>query len=117
MEYERFSGLYSMLIHSGVLALLIFLGTNKTVHKIVKQSVQLIAPVDLAPALKPAPKTAGGGGGGGDRSPLPASKGKLPKIAPRQFTPPMAVVNNPDPKLVMEPTLVIQPDANLPQVN
>ena len=35
------------------------------------------------------------GGGGGDRSPLPASKGRLPKLAPRQFTPPMAVVNNP----------------------
>ena len=46
----------------------------------------------------------GGGGGGGDRSPLPASKGRLPKPALRQFTPPMAVVNNPNPKLTMEPT-------------
>jgi len=114
---ERYSGLYSILIHGGVVALLIVLGTNKTIQKAVKQSVQLIAPVDLAPVLKPAPKAAGGGGGGGDRSPLPASKGKLPRVAPRQFTPPMAVVNNPDPKLVMEPTLVIQPDASLPQVN
>ena len=59
----------------------------------------------------------GGGGGGGDRSPLPASKGRLPKLAARQFTPPMAVVNNPNPKLIMEPTLVIPPDVNLPNVN
>lgn len=29
----------------------------------------------------------------------------------------MAVVHNPDPKLVMEPTLIIQPDANIPKVN
>jgi protein TonB len=114
---ERFAGLYSTMIHGAVIAMLIFLGTNKTIQKVVKQSVTLIAPDLSAIDLKPAPKSAGGGGGGGDRSPLPANKGKLPKIAPRQFTPPMAVVNNPDPKLVMEPTLIIQPDANLPQVN
>src|SRR5439155_8621954 len=59
----------------------------------------------------------GGGGGGGDRSLLPASKGKLPKAALRQFTPPMAVVNNPNPKLIMEPSIIAPPDINLPQVN
>jgi TonB family protein len=59
----------------------------------------------------------GGGGGGGDRSPTPASKGKLPRLADKQFVPPMAVIRNPDPKLVMEPTLIIQPDANIPKIN
>ena len=116
---ERFAGLYSIVIHGAGLALLIFLFTSPAIQKVVKKSVTLIAP-DLAaftPQVKPAAKSMGGGGGGGDRSPLPASKGRLPRIAPRQFTPPMAVVNNPDPKLIMEPTLVIQPDANLPQVN
>jgi TonB family protein len=105
-------------IHFLVITALLILGTSPTMQKLAKDSVALIAP-DLAP-YKPAPQkknSMGGGGGGGDRSPTPASKGKLPKIAPRQFTPPMAVVNNPKPKLVMEPTLVIQPDANLPQVN
>ena len=72
----------------------------------------LVAP-DIAPYVSKAPRP----GGGGDRSPLPASKGRLPKLAPRQFTPPMAVVNNPNPKLIMEPTLVFPPDANLPNVN
>jgi len=58
-----------------------------------------------------------GGGGGGDRSPLPASKGKLPERSLRQFTPPVAVYNNLNPKLAMEPTIIAPPDVNLPQVN
>ena len=33
-------------------------------------------------------KKKGGGGGGGDRSPQPAAKGKLPKVALKQFVPP-----------------------------
>jgi len=57
------------------------------------------------------------GGGSGDHSPLPASKGRLPRIAPRQFTPPAAVIHNMDPKLPMEPTLVISAEVRLPQVD
>lgn len=108
----------SLGLHAVVITALLILGTSPAMQKLAKDSVSLIAP-DLSP-YKPAPQkknTMGGGGGGGDRSPTPESKGRLPKIAPRQFTPPMAVVNNPKPKLVMEPTLVIQPDAALPQVN
>jgi TonB family protein len=58
-----------------------------------------------------------GGGGGGDRSPLPASKGKLPKAAVRQFVPPQAVINNTQAKMTMEPSILAPPDVNLPQVN
>ncbi len=50
----------------------------------------------------PKPAVHQGGGGGGDRSPLQANKGKLPKPALRQFVPPSAVINNPQPKLVMD---------------
>src|SRR5215469_7253625 len=64
---------------------------------------QVFTPL-VAPNLKPyQPKANHGGGGGGDRSPLPASAGKLPKPALRQFTPPEAVIRNPDPKLAMDP--------------
>src|SRR5260370_32357862 len=35
----------------------------------------------------------------------------------KQFTPPMAVVNNPNPKLVMDPTIIAPPDTPLPNVN
>jgi periplasmic protein TonB len=114
---EKRAGVTSMLIHIGVLGLLFLIGTNKTVQKAVKEQIDLIAP-DLSP-YKPTVKkdTMGGGGGGGDRSPTPPSKGKLPRLADKQFVPPMAVVHNPDPKLVMEPTLIIQPDANIPKVD
>ena len=116
--YKKRSGLTSLAIHAAVVTLAFTLATNKSVQMAVKQSVILFDP-DIAPYLPQPqkPKQMGGGGGGGDRSPLPASKGKLPKVAPRQFTPPMAVVNNPNPKLIMEPTLIIAPDINLPNVN
>jgi TonB family protein len=58
----------------------------------------------------------GGGGGGGDRSPTPPSKGKLPRLSDKQFVPP-TVTHIENPKLPMEPTLIIQPDANIPKVD
>lgn len=114
---EKRAGLSSMLIHVTVLGLLFLIGTNKAVQQAVKDQINIIAP-DLSP-YKPTVKkdSMGGGGGGGDRSATPPSKGKLPRLADKQFVPPMAVVHNPDPKLVMEPTLIIQPDANIPKVN
>ena len=105
---ESRSGLMSVLAHVGVVSLLLFLGTNATIQKKVRETVTLIAP-DLTP-YKPEPKTRGGGGGGGDRTPIPPAQGKLPKIAPKQFTPPMQVVNNPKPKMIMEPTIIAQND-------
>ncbi|MEP7365042.1 MAG: energy transducer TonB [Acidobacteriota bacterium] len=115
----KHAGLSSMLIHGGVVALALFLGTNQAVITKVKETVTLIAP-DLPayqPSAKPKAQQAGGGGGGGDRSPVPASKGKLPKIAPRQFTPPAAVIRNENPKLAIDPSIIVPPDAALPQLN
>jgi TonB family protein len=114
---KKQAGLGSLAIHATAIVLLFLLGTNKAVQQVVRQQISLIAP-DIAP-YKPTVKKdpMGGGGGGGDRSPTPASKGKLPKISDKQFVPPMAVIRNPEPKLVMEPTLIIQPDANIPKVN
>jgi len=113
---EKRAGLTSILIHGAAIALLLFLGTNKAIQQAVKQQIDLIAP-DIAP-YKPTVKkdSMHGGGGGGDRSPTPVSKGKLPKLANKQFVPPM-ISHDPDPKLVMDPTLIIQPDANIPKVN
>jgi periplasmic protein TonB len=88
--------------------------STKPVQKAVKDTVAVFLPDAPVDAPKPAMH---GGGGGGDRSPLPASKGKLPKLAPRQFVPPTAVVNNPTPKLAMDPSILAPPDANLPSIN
>jgi len=116
---ESKAGTLSLVIHVTIITLMLVVGTNDTIQKKMKETVTLIAP-DLAPYQPknlPKKQAMGGGGGGGDRSPTPPSKGKLPRIAPKQFTPPMAVVHNEAPKLIMEPTLVIQPDAQLPKVN
>jgi protein TonB len=45
---------------------------------------------------------------------MPASRGDLPKVARRQFTPPAVVNQNPEPKLIMEPTIVVASSAALP---
>lgn len=108
----------SLAIHATAVGLAFSLATNQQVQQTVTKAVTLIAP-DISPFIPqpPKPKQMGGGGGGGARDPLPASKGRLPRVAPRQFTPPTAVVTNPNPKLIMEPTIVVPPDVNLPQVS
>jgi periplasmic protein TonB len=101
--HEKTAGLSSILIHIGVVALILFIGSLKPVQKLVQKTVDLVAPP--LSAYMPKPEKAAGGGGGGARAPLDASKGKLPKIAPRQFTPPR--VDPPEhPKLPMTPTIV-----------
>lgn len=117
---QKKSFMMSTGFQAGVVVLLFTVFSSRAVQQQVKQMTTLIMPVDVDPFIpKMAPKkqTMGGGGGGGDRSPLPASKGRLPKVSLRQFTPPMAVVNNPNPKLTMEPSIIAPPDINLPQVN
>ena len=80
----------------------------------------VLTPIEISPyalTLPPSAKQAGGGGGGGESNPLPASKGRLPRFAMEQFTPPVAVIRNPQPKLPMEPTVVVPPDIRVPQPN
>jgi TonB family protein len=119
-ERKKKSFVMSLGFQISVVALLFTAASTKAVQDKVKEIVPLIAPVDIDPyqpkmAMKK--EAMGGGGGGGDRSPLPASKGRLPKASLKQFTPPMAVVNNPNPKLMMEPSIIAPPDVNLPNVN
>jgi TonB family protein len=105
-------------LQAGAVALVLVLTAVKPVQEKVKQAVTLIMPTDLAPPEIPVKKNVmQGGGGGGDRSPLPAAKGRLPKFALKQFTPPQQVVQNLNPKLSMDPTLIGPPDLKLPNVN
>ncbi len=113
--HEKTAGASSVLIHAMVIGLIFFLGSLKPVQRMVQQTVTLFDP-NLKPYLAEKKDLTHGGGGGGTRSPLDASVGKLPKIAPRQFTPPR-VDPLPDPKLPMVPTIVSEvqpPDVNLP---
>ncbi len=106
---ESKAGVTSLLIHVGVVALMFFLASLKPVQNLVKETVTLVAP-DIRPYVaKPMKQQSAGGGGGGAREKLQASKGALPKPAPKQFTPPR-VDPPPDPKLPMLPTVVAPPD-------
>jgi len=109
----------STVIHVLALALIIaatYLGKKMVDVVKPKAEVVLIAPDDI-PALPPGKSVSGGGGGGGDRDKLQASAGRLPRQSMQQLTPPAAVIRNPDPKLAVEPTIVIPPDIKLAQPN
>ena len=111
------SFLMSTLLQACVVALLFTVLSNRTVQQKVRQAVTLVMPLDMAPSAPPKPAVMKGGGGGGDRSLLPASKGRLPKAAVRQFVPPSAVLNNAAPRLTMEAAILAPPDVVLPNVN
>ncbi len=68
------------------------------------------------PELPASAKKAGGGGGGGDRTPLPASKGVVPRFAKEQLAPPLANIRNLTAKLQVQPNLLGPPDLKLPQM-
>jgi protein TonB len=56
--------------------------------------------------------------GGGDRSPLPAQRGRAPEVHVRRiFMPPVAVIRNENPKLVVEQALLSEPDFNISASN
>jgi protein TonB len=90
--------------------LLVYSGHWMVKHRdqIRQQAVGLVT--DISPyRLPPSAKQSGGGGGGGDRDKLAASKGRLPRQARDQITPPAVVVRNEAPKLAVEATVVAPP--------
>jgi protein TonB len=119
-NYKKNGALGSTVAHVVVIGLIIYgtiLGRRLVTKVEAKPQVEtkLIDPGDYA--LKPAKTQAGGGGGGGDRDVLQASKGRLPKFAMQQITPPAAVIRNMNPKLAVEPTVIVPPDIKVATLN
>jgi TonB family protein len=108
--------LYSFIVHMIAAGLVIWSGHWVVTHKeeIKQQVVGLVT--DISPYLPLSKTKAGGGGGGGDRDKLQAPKGALPKLSKDQIVPPAIVVRNENPKLVVEPTVVVPPQIKLPTV-
>ena len=114
--------LVAFAVHAGVVALLVtpFIISMTTPTKAVNKAQIDVTPLDISPYVSKLPagaNKAGGGGGGGDRSPEPPTKGRAPRFAMTQFTPPTAVIKNPDPKLPMEPTLLGPPELKVANPN
>lgn len=121
-NYKKKGVVGSLAVHAlmvGVLACVYWVGLRTprvTQAAKTEQSVTLIAP-DISQYMPISNKkndTLAGGGGGGDRDKLQAPKGRLPKFAMEQFTPPTAVIRNPNPRLAMEPTVIMPPQVKLP---
>ena len=120
-NYKKNGALGSTAAHVVVIGLIIggtILGRHMVTTAVAKPQVTtaLIDPGDFIP-LKPAKTQAGGGGGGGDHDVLKASQGRLPKFAMQQITPPAAVIRNLNPKLAVEPTVIVPPDIKVAMNN
>ena len=119
-DYKKNGALASTAFHVVGVALLIggtFLVRNKvTTVKATGPVMPILSDADI-PALPPSKTQVGGGGGGGDRDKLAATKGRLPKLSMQQITPPMVVVRNENPKLAVEPTVVVPPQIKLAMNN
>ena len=101
-----------------VVLLVVVLAGAAVGHQVVQKAKQreivtLVAPSPDSYIFQSSRKVVGGGGGGGDHDPLPAPKGRLPKFAPVQVTPPQILLRNLKPKLTAEPTVVVPPQVQL----
>jgi TonB family protein len=122
-DFKRQGVSSSAAVH--VLFILLVFGVfgGAVVHSQATGTVTLVIPVDISPYLmqittaRPTAADSGGGGGGGQRSPLPPSKGKLPRFSMEQLTPPVVEIRNENPKLAVEPTVLVPPDVQVPNIN
>jgi periplasmic protein TonB len=112
-NYSKKSNTVSFVIHVALIGALIgasVMGARKVVEE-KHESVTLVAPdvSQYMPLSQKQNDTLSGGGGGGDHSKIAPPKGRLPKFAMEQITPPAMVVRNDSPKLPVEPTVVVPP--------
>jgi len=103
-------------VHVALVALV--LAAAAVGHEVVQPAKQravvtLIAPSPDEYIFRTSKKVVAGGGGGGDHDPLPAPKGRPPKFAAVQITPPQIVLRNTQPKLTAEPTVVVPPQVKV----
>lgn len=105
----------SAVAHIAIIVLLLsgVFVSHQIVQKETHQTVTLIAPSPESYAMPVAKKVISGGGGGGDHDIIPAPKGNPPKPALQQITPPAIVIRNQQPKLAVQPTVVVPPQVHL----
>jgi len=102
-------------VHVLVILAIVWIVKNKVVQIMAKPIVSNVDMSKVPPpvSLKAAERM---GGGGGQRGPTPVTKGALPKFADQQIVPP----NKPplvEPKIKIEPTIEVQKDLKMSNVN
>ena len=112
----------SAISHVVIVTVAFLISAANPLQDINGDSINLVLDFDISPYLAelrnpPDGKDSGGGGGGGQNSPLPQSKGKLPRFDSKQLAPPTPIIMNPDPKLAVEPTVIVQEYAQAPKID
>ncbi len=107
-------------LHASLIALIILPFLLKAAPALTDKKPKTdVLPLDLSPYMAKLPagtKPAGGGGGANDHSLAPVNRGKLPKFQMTQFTPPQVKLQNPNPKLPMDPSLLGPPDLKVANI-
>lgn len=110
----------SIVVHALLVGLLIYISVAvpTAVRQKAHETITWL-PTDDQSIYTPTkdPNPGGGGGGGGDRDKLVAPKGRLPKQAMEQLTPPAMVLRNDNPKLAVEPSVIMPPQVRLASNN
>jgi TonB family protein len=110
-------GLISFAVHVAIIGILLIPVAMLTPPAPTETSVVLLSPPPDLILNLPKQGRSGGGGGGGMKTPTPPSKGRPPRGADKQLTPPVVEVKNLDPDLIVEPTIVAPQLSNLPQLS
>lgn len=114
-NYGKFSRPLSVLLHVLLVATLFVARPHADPDERIKiRHGPTIVDVDDYKLRLPT-STTRGGGGGGDRSPLPPSRGVVPKFDLKQLAPPSVVTRNENPELLVVATLIGPPELTLPQ--
>jgi len=111
--------LFSVFVHVLVilLALVPWATSFPKTPKLTETAVMVYRPINLVLPVSNNDKS-GGGGGGGKKTLTPPSQGRLPRPAEKQFVPPdPEPPKNPDPTLIIEPTVVAPQLAQMPRIN
>ncbi len=115
-QFSRAQGL-SLAVHALIATLLIVPLFQQVMPTSQASTRPEVITIDISPymtQLPPGKDKAGGGGGGGERMQTAPTKGRAPKFALTQLTPPMATLRNLNPKLPAEPTLLGPPELRVP---
>ena len=105
------SNLCSLLLHLAVIAAILYSTTGAT------PPIARIFPLPFESAERVFLPPADGGGGGGQHELAPPQRGRLPRPAPRVFTPPVVEIRTLAPKLPAEPTILAPSDTVMPVIH
>jgi len=109
------SSALAVVAHVVVIGLILFFFWAQWRTRAIERKKNL-ADVDVKPFIPMTLKmnqSMGGGGGGGAHELVEASKGHLPKMAKTQIVPPQ-IIRNDNPKLAVDPTIVMPQQVKLP---